>query len=91
MMSSDTNVVGSDGSGGVSRDEFELHIDLSKQIIFLGLETRARGSVEGESEKLSVVKDLSTTITPSDIEFCIKVSGENRSEEGRDDGGECEK
>lgn len=90
IMLSNTNVVGSDGSGRVSGDEFELHIDISEQILFLGLKPRARGSIEGESEKLSVVKDLATTITPSDVEFCVECSGENRREEGRGRSGECE-
>ena len=90
MMLSNTNVVGSDGSGGVSRDEFELHVDFPEQILFLGLKTRAGGSVEGESEKLTVVKNLATTITPSDIEFCVERSCENRREEGRSRDSECE-
>lgn len=89
-MLSNTNVVGSDSSGGVSRDEFELHIDFPEQILFLGLKTRARGSVKGKSEKLSVVKDLATTITPSDVEICVESSGQNRREEGRGRDGECE-
>ena len=69
-----TYIVGSDSSSRVSRNKFELHINLPKQILILGLETRARCFVKGESEKLSIVEDVASAITPSDISVLVEVS-----------------
>ena len=69
-----TYIVGSDSSSRVSRNKFELHINLPKEILIPGLETRARGFVKGESEKLSIVEDVGSAITPSDISVLVEVS-----------------
>ena len=70
-------IVGSDSASRVSRHKLQLHINLPKQILILGLEARARGSVKGESKKLSIVEDLGSAITPSDIKILVQVT--NRS------------
>lgn len=38
----DTNKECGDRSGGVIGDEFELHVESTKQVLILGLETGAR-------------------------------------------------
>ena len=67
-------IVGSDSSSRVSGNKFELHINLPKQVLILGLETRARGFVKGESEKLSIVEDVGSAITPCDITVLVEVT-----------------
>ena len=70
-------IVGSDSTSRVSRYKLQLHINLPKQILILGLEARARGFVKRESKKLSIVEDLGSAITPSDIKILVQVT--NRS------------
>lgn len=70
-----TYVVSSDCAGGVSGDELELHVDLSEQILVLGLEPRPRCLVQGESQQLSVVEYLSPAISPGNVEILVQVPG----------------
>ena len=70
-------IVGSDSASRVSRHKLQLHINLPKQILIIGLEARARGFVKRESKKLSIVEDLGSAITPSDIKILVQVT--NRS------------
>ena len=69
-----TYIVGCDSASRISRDQFELHINLAKEILILGLETRSRGLVKGKSEKLSIVEYLTTPIPPSDIKVLVEVT-----------------
>ena len=72
-------VVGSDSASRVTRHKLELHVNLPKQILLLGLETRSRGFVKGEGEKLSIVEYLASAITPCDVEVLVEVTGRGKN------------
>lgn len=70
----DTYVVSSDGAGGVSGDELELHVDPAEQVLLLGLEARPRHSVEGQRQELTPIEDLgAVAATPSDVKVLVEV------------------
>lgn len=69
-----TYVVGSNGASGVASDEFELHIDPSKQILFLGLKSGARDLVERQREKLPSAVNLGAVAAPSEVEILVEVA-----------------
>jgi hypothetical protein len=69
-----TYIVGSNGASRVSRDKLELHIYLSKKKLVPGLESWARGLVEWEAKKVTVVKHLPSAISPCDVKVLVQVS-----------------
>jgi hypothetical protein len=69
-----TYIVGSNSASRISRDKLELHINLSKEKLIVGLESRARGFVEWEGKKVAVVKHLPSAISPRDVKVLVEVS-----------------
>ncbi|RRT45126.1 hypothetical protein B296_00035561 [Ensete ventricosum] len=68
-------IVGSDGAGGVPGNELDLHVDLAEEVLVLGLESRARGPVEGEGEELAALEDLGAGFALGDGELLVEVAG----------------
>jgi len=69
-----THVISGDCASGISRDKFDLHVNLPIEILVLGLKARARGTVKGQSKKLTIVQNLTSAISPSDINILVQVA-----------------
>lgn len=75
-----TYVVGSDGSGGVTSNKLELHIDPPKQILLLGPEPGTGCLVQREGKELPPIEDLGTMIAPRYVKILIEVAGRGSGE-----------
>lgn len=81
-------IEGGDCACRIARDKLKLHLYPSKQILVLGLEPCAAGSVQRESKKLSIVEYLRPFIAPFDVNIFVKGTCRNSYEKGshkRDD------
>ena len=79
LIKTRTYVIGCYGSGGVTRDKLELHVNFSKQVFIFGFKTRARGFVKGKGQKLSILEYLGTAVTPCYFKILVEVAGRCQS------------
>lgn len=70
----DTYIIGCDCACRVTGHELQLHVNFTKQVLVFGMKSRARGLVHGQGEKLPIVEDFGTTITPSYLKVLVQVT-----------------
>lgn len=76
-----TYIVSSDGSSRVPCNELELHVDLAKEVLMLRLETRTRNPVKRKGKKLAIVEDISSFITPGNVEVLVEATSSGHCQE----------
>lgn len=62
-----------DSASGIARDKFDMHFELTEQILTFGTEARARAVIQGQLDHITSIEYLSKAFAENDFNILVEV------------------